>query len=80
MDQHIDVTLAAVGSKATYTGAGASFIGWVLSSQFGVLAGVVIGVVGLLVNLYFRSRQDAREEREHEARMRKLKTRPGELQ
>jgi hypothetical protein len=79
MDEHIDVTLAAVASKATYTGAGASFIGWLLSSQFVGLAGVVVGVVGLLLNFYFRRRQDAREQREHEARMRKLVTKPGEL-
>jgi hypothetical protein len=79
MDEHIDVTLAAIGSKATYTGAGATFVGWILSSQFGVLAGVLIGALGLLLNFYFRRRQDAREQQEHEARMRKLVTRPGEL-
>lgn len=80
MDQHIDVTLAAVGSKATYTGAGTSLVGWLMSSEFGVLAGIVLGVVGLLVNLYFKRKQDAREQREHEARMRKLETQPGALQ
>lgn len=79
MDEHIDVTLAALGSKATFAGAGASFLGWFFSSQFSVLAGVVIGALGLLLNFYFRRRQDAREQQEHEARMRKLVTRPGEL-
>lgn len=79
MHENVDVTLAAVGSKATYTGAGASLVGWLMSSEFGVLAGIVLGVVGLLVNLYFKRRQDAREQREHEARMRKLETRPGAL-
>lgn len=77
--QHIDVALSAVGSKATYAGAGTSFAGWLFSSEFGVLAGIVLGVLGLVVNVYFRRRQDAREQREHEARMRKLITKPGEL-
>ena len=79
MQQHIDATLSAVGSKATYTGAGTSLVGWMASSEFGVIAGIVLGVVGLLVNLYFKRKQDAREQREHEARMRKLETKPGEL-
>lgn len=79
MQQHIDATLSAVGSKATYTGAGTSLVGWAASSEFGVIAGIVLGVVGLLVNLYFKRKQDAREQREHEARMRKLETKPGDL-
>lgn len=79
MDEHIDVTFAAVGSKATYAGAGTSFASWVFSSEFGVLVGIVLGVLGLLINIYFKGRQDAREQMEHEARMRKLVTKPGEL-
>lgn len=73
------MTLSAVGSKATYAGAGTSFAGWLFSSEFGVLVGIVLGVVGLLVNVWFKRRQDAREQMEHEARMRKLITKPAEL-
>jgi hypothetical protein len=73
MDQdHIDVSIAAIASKATYAGAGTTITGWLFSSQFGVLAGIVLGVLGLLVNLYFKRRQDVRDQTEHEARMRKL--------
>lgn len=77
--QHVDVSIAALGSKATYAGAGASVAGWLFSSEFGVLAGIVLGVAGLLVNIYFRRLQDRREQREHEARMRKLVTKPADL-
>lgn len=76
---HIDVSIAAIGSKATYAGAGTTVASWFLSSQFGVLAGIVLGVVGLLVNVYFKRRQDERDQAEHEARMRRLVTKPGEL-
>lgn len=64
-----ETTMAAIGSKATYTGASTSVVGWILSSEFGVFAGIVIGAVGLLINWYYKAKQDRREEREHKKRM-----------
>lgn len=64
-----DATMAAAGSKATYTGASASIVGWVLSSEFGILVGLVIGVGGFLVNWYYRHKEDKRQQAEHERRM-----------
>jgi ABC-type transport system involved in cytochrome bd biosynthesis fused ATPase/permease subunit len=76
----IDATLAATGSKATYTGAGMTIGSWFLSSEFGVLMGVFIGVLGLGVQWYYkhkltklevhlRQKEDARRQAEHEQRM-----------
>lgn len=76
----IEAALAGVGSKATYTGAGMTIGGWVLSSEFAVLFGMVIGVLGLMVNWYYkhkltmaeirlREEHAAREREEHAARM-----------
>jgi len=65
----IEATLAAAGSKATYTGAGVSIGGWFLSSEFAVLFGILIGLAGFFMNLYYKWRSDKREQREHEARM-----------
>lgn len=62
-------TMAAIGSKATYTGASTSIVSWFLSSQFGVLAGVLIGIAGLMINWYYKYKQDKREEEEHKKRM-----------
>lgn len=67
--QTLDATMAALGSKATYTGASTSIVGWFLSSQFGVLAGILIGIAGLCVNWYYKHKQDKREEAEHKRRM-----------
>lgn len=69
----IDATLAAAGSKATYAGAGTSLLSWLVSSEAGVVFGIVLGVVGLLVNLYFKWRDDKRQQIEHEARMRAIR-------
>lgn len=54
----VEAVVAASASKATYGGA------------FTTGLGLLLGVAGLLVNLYFRHRQDRRDEREHTLRVR----------
>ncbi len=70
--QTLDASLAAAGSKATYAGSGMTLGGWLVSSEFAVLVGIVIGIAGFLVNWFYRHRQDRRERAEHEARMRQF--------
>lgn len=76
----MDAAAATIGTKAAYTGATTTVGSWLLSSEFGVIAGLLIGVVGLLTNLYFNHRRDRREEREHQRRMAQMASRPGDLQ
>lgn len=64
-----EVVGAAIGSKATYAGAGVSAASWWLSSEAGVFAGIALGLIGLLINVHFKLRRDTRERTEHEARM-----------
>lgn len=66
-----DTTMAAIGSKATYTGAGASILGWIMSSEFGILLGIILGVAGFMVNWYYKYKQDKRDQELHEQRMKK---------
>lgn len=66
----VDATLAAFGSKATYTGASASVLGWMISSEFGVIFGLFLGAAGLGVNWYYRHKEDKRQQAEHDRRMR----------
>ena len=71
--QHaVEAALAASGAKATYGGAVTVGLGWLLSSQFAVLVGAVIGVAGFAVQWYYRWRTDQREQAEHEQRMKAL--------
>lgn len=76
----IDATIAAVGSKTTYAGAGLSIGGWMLSSEFAVLFGMALGTAGFMVNWYYKHKltmaeiklkeeQAERERLEHKFRM-----------
>lgn len=69
----IDAAIAAAASKATYAGTGFSFYSWLTSSEGGVVVGIVIAVIGLLINIYFKRREDQRQQTEHEARMRAIR-------
>lgn len=64
-----DATMATVGSKATYTGAGASILGWMMSSEFGVLIGILLGVGGFLVNWYYKHKHYLLEKEMHDKKM-----------
>lgn len=68
----LDATLAAIGSKTAYTGAGMTGFGWFLSNEFFGFAGVCIGVVGLVINWHYKAKADRRDRREYEARMRQI--------
>lgn len=71
----IDITIAAVGSKTTYGGAGVSVVGFLLSNQFFGLMGVAIALAGLLMNLYYKRKADRRlvVEAEHRRQERQLR-------
>lgn len=68
-DNTIDATISATASKATQIGASTSIVSWILSSEFGVLVGICIGVGGFLVNWYYKHKEDRRQQEEHERRM-----------
>ena len=65
-----------IGSKTTLAGSATAGVGWATSSAFFGWVGVIIALLGLGVNYYFRRkehelrlRDDARKEAEHLARM-----------
>ena len=44
-------------------------LGGFTESQIAMFGGLVLGVLGLVLQWYFQSRRDRREQKEHEARM-----------
>lgn len=72
MRDAVETTAIAVANKLTFGGSVGTLLGWVTSSQFGVLLGMVIGVSGLAMNWYFKSRHDKRAQASHKAYMETL--------
>jgi hypothetical protein len=68
-----DASIAAAASKSTYTGAGLTVTGWLLSSQAAVAVGMVVGVLGLITNFVFKLREDRRQEKLLQEKLKKLK-------
>ena len=79
-DDTIDAIGIAATAKVTNAGAGASVLGWIMSSEFGVLAGILLALLGFLTNLWFQHRRDKREAAAHAKFMSTLRTKPGDLQ
>jgi len=71
---NLDSTVAAVASKLTGAGSVMTMFGWFTSSNFGMWAGILIGILGLVVNWYFKHRGDRRAEEAHKAYMKKLRS------
>lgn len=72
--QHtMEAAAAAIASKATQAGAGVSILGWLTSSEAGVFFGILLGVLGLAVNFWFKWREDKRQQIAHEAQMRAIR-------
>jgi hypothetical protein len=59
MDNHTAEAASAVAIKATsvatYGGAGSAIFFGLTANEFGALCGVVIGVIGLIANIYFKN-------------------------
>ena len=68
----MEATTATVASKVSIAGSAGSIAGWATSSNFGMWAGIVIGVTGLLVNWYYKRKSYRLEKDLNEARIRRL--------
>lgn len=60
---------ASAANKVTASGVGVTVLGWTTSSDFGVWAGILIGLVGLAVNFYYKRKSDKRAAEAHRAYM-----------
>ena len=61
---------ASTGGIATYVGSLSLIGSWLVSSQAGVLVGLLVGITGLAVQWYYRAREFRLRKREHVAAMR----------
>lgn len=69
IDAASDAAIAALASKTTWAGSITAIAGAFTSSGFGIGIGAVVAISSLLINWYYKAKQDRREQREHEKRM-----------
>ncbi len=71
----MEVVGASVANKATVAGAFTGAVGWLAQVNWLGLSGVLIAILGLLVNFYFQHRRDKLEQAESLARIKALRGR-----
>lgn len=69
----VEVVGASVASKGMMVGGATGLVGWLSQVNWIGIAGVVVAVLGLLINLYFQVRKDRREGAESAARIEALR-------
>jgi hypothetical protein len=77
--QAVEQAAAATASKTMYTGGTASAAGWLLSNEFIAIGGFALAILGFAANLYFKIKEDKRQQRAHEAHMQEIKGRRDHL-
>ena len=65
--------LATLGDRTAGAGAGMGVFGWLLSSQFIGLAGLVVALIGVLISWYYKREANRRHVAEHVLRMEHLR-------
>lgn len=65
--------LATLGDRTAGAGAGLGVFGWLLSSQFIGLAGLVVALIGVLIGWHYKREANRRHVAEHVLRMERLR-------
>jgi fermentation-respiration switch protein FrsA (DUF1100 family) len=65
-------TLAAVAQKFTVGGGSVAMFGGLTANEIAAFGGLLVAVVGLCVQFYYKRRQDKRDHALHLARMERL--------
>jgi cytochrome c biogenesis factor len=65
----VEAAVVAGGLKVTQTSAAVSVVSWLLSSEAGMVIGLLIAALSASAQIYFLRKRDQREEREHQRRL-----------
>lgn len=71
----VDAAISATASKTTYAGSAVTVVGWWSSSEVAVAVGMIVGVVGLIVNIIFKFREDRRQQAINDAKLEEIRSR-----
>jgi biopolymer transport protein ExbB/TolQ len=68
-----EATIAGVAQKVTVGGGATAVIGGMSANELAALGGLVVAVIGLFVQWYYKRKADKREIELHAARLRDLR-------
>lgn len=68
-DSATEATLAAVANKITYASGTTAVIGGFTANEVAAFGGLVVAILGLLVQVYFKLKADRREAELHKHRL-----------
>ena len=71
-EQMTDAALASLGSKTTWAGVATTGAGWLMSNAFFGWLGFFVAIIGLMITLHYKRKEDRRREVEHQALLRML--------
>lgn len=66
-DQAAEATVAAIANKVTYAGGTTAFLGGVSANEIAAFGGLLVAVIGLLVQWYYKRKDDRRKGELHSA-------------
>jgi len=69
-DQATEATIAAVANKVTYTGGTVALWGGWSANEIAAIGGLIIAALGLVVQLYYKRKDERRKKELHAAIMR----------
>ncbi len=72
-EQAAEATIAAVANKVTYGGGGVALWGAYSASDLAAFGGLLIALVGLCIQIYYKRRADRRDAELHAAQMEDLR-------
>lgn len=72
-EQAAEATIAAIANKVTYGGGGVALWGAYSASDLAAFGGLLIALVGLCIQIYYKRRADRRDAELHAAQMEDLR-------
>jgi hypothetical protein len=80
MDDQSTAVILTASKNTTYAGAGTVVYGGIFTNENAIAFGMVIGVLGLLINWFYQSKNYSLQKRETEARIRMLEEQASEAE
>lgn len=72
-EQATEAAVAAVAHKVTQAGGAAAVIGWLTVNDIVAIGGLLVAVVGVMIQFYYKRKADRRDAELHAAQMAELR-------